>query len=92
MSDGPVMTVPPAVAGPVVGRTRDEWGASMVTAISPIVVGLPTAEAVVMLEQACWTVTVSYADPTTTFTPDLLWTRIVLVDDGDGRVAAVVSD
>jgi hypothetical protein len=91
-SDRPIISVPPAVDGPVAGTARDEWGASMVSAISPIVVGLPTTDAVVMLEQACWTVTVSYADPTTTFTPDLLWTRIVLVDDGNGRVAAVVFD
>jgi len=92
-SDQPVMTVPPAIFGPVDGRTRSEWGASMVSAISPIVVGLPTAEAVVLLEQACWTVAVSYpGGPTTTITPDLLLDRVVLVDDGNGFVAAVMLD
>ena len=92
-SDQPVMTVPPALEGPAYGMTRDEWGASMVSSISPIVNGLPTAEAVVLLEQGCWTVTVSYpGGPTTTITPDLRWDRIVLVDDGNGFVAAVVFD
>jgi len=92
-SDQPVMTVPPAVVGPVDGMTREEWGASMVSSISPIVVGLPIAEAVVVLELACWTTRISYpGGPTTTITPDLRWDRIVLVDDGNGRVAAVVFD
>ena len=92
-SDQPVMTVPPALEGPAYGMTRDEWGASTVSSISPIVNGLPTAEAVVLLEQGCWTVTVSYpGGPTTTITPDLRWDRIVLVDDGNGFVANVVFD
>jgi hypothetical protein len=88
----PVINVPPAQSDPVDGFTRDEWGAAMVRSISPVVVGLPTTDAMLMLERACWTVTISYADPTTTFTPDLLWNRIVIVDDGNGRVAAVVFD
>ena len=92
-SDQPVMTVPPALEGPAYGMTRDEWGASTVSSISPIVNGLPTAEAVVLLEQGCWTVTVSYpGGPTTTITPDLRWDRIVLVDDGNGFVANVIFD
>ena len=90
-TDQPVPTVPPALPGPVDGRTRDDWGASMVRSISPIVVGLPTTEAAVLLERACWTVRISYPDgSTTTITPDLPWDRIVLVDDGNGRVADVV--
>ena len=32
----------------------------MVRSISPVVVGMPTAEAVVLLEQACWTIRISY--------------------------------
>ena len=89
-SDQPVPTVPPALPGPVEGRTREDWGASMVRSISPIVVGLPTADAAVLLERACWNVRISYPGPTTTITPDLPWDRIVLVDDGSGRVADVV--
>lgn len=90
-ADQPVMTVPPAVPGPVDDRSRDEWGASMVRAISPAVVGLPTAEAAMLLARACWTVWISYAGaPTTTITPDIRWDRIVLVDDGNDRVADVV--
>ena len=65
----------------------------MVRSISPVVVGLPITEAVALLEQACWTVRVSYpGGPTTTITPDLRWDRIVLVDDGNGRVAAVAVE
>jgi hypothetical protein len=90
-SDQPVPTVPPALPGPVEGRTREDWGVSMVRSISPVVIGLPTAEAAVLLEVACWTVRISYPDgSTTTITPDLPWDRIVLVDDGNGRVADVV--
>jgi hypothetical protein len=92
-SDASVMTVPPALPGPVDGRTREEWGASAVSVISPLMVGLPTSDAVVVLEQACWTVRISSpGGPTTTITPDLRWDRIVLVDDGNGRVAAVVFE
>lgn len=90
-SDQPVMTVPPALPGPVDGRTREDWGASMVRSISPVVVGLPTAEAAMLLEHACWTVRISYpGGPTTTITPDLRWDRLVLVDDGNSHVADVV--
>jgi hypothetical protein len=90
-SDQPVPTVPPARTGPVDRETREEWGAAAVDAVSPVVVGLPTTEAAMLLERACWTVMISYPGaPTTTITPDLPWNRLVLVDDGNGRVAAVV--
>jgi hypothetical protein len=63
----------------------------MVRGISPIVGGLPTAEAAMLLKVACWTVRISHpGGPTTTITPDLRWDRIVLVDGGKGRVADVV--
>jgi hypothetical protein len=91
LSDQPGPTVLPARTGPADGETREEWGASAVEAISPSVVGLPTTEAAMLLERACWRVMISYPGaPTTTITPDLPWDRLVLVDDGNGRVAAVV--
>ena len=90
-SDQPGPTVPPGRTGPAGGETREEWGASAVDAISPVVVGLPTTEAAILLERACWWVMISYPGaPTTTITPDVPWNRLVLVDDGNGRVATVV--
>jgi hypothetical protein len=46
-------------------------------------------DAAMLLEEACWDVTISRAGPTTTITPDIRWDRIALID-ADGIVTGVV--
>lgn len=80
---------PPVAAG---AEGRDEFGASVVDALQPMILGADAGKVVATLRGSGWTVTV-VDDPatTTTATPDLLWNRLV-VTVCNGRLEAVAFD
>jgi len=71
---------------------RDAFGQAVVDALTPMVVGADASPTVAQLRADGWTVTiVESSAATTTVTPDLLWSRLVVTLCGD-RIEAVSFD
>ena len=63
---------------------RGEFGEEVVDALTPMVVGADAGAVVANLRALGWTVTViERSATTTTMTPDVLWSRIVVTTCGD---------
>ena len=87
--DMTLVPVPPAAAG---SDGREEFGAEVIEALKPMILGADAGRVVATLRGSGWTVTVVERPvTTTTATPDLLWSRLVITTCG-GRVEAIAFD
>ncbi len=87
--DMELVPAPPATSEP---DGREEFGAEVIEALNPMILGADAGRVVATLRGSGWTVTVVERPvTTTTATPDLLWNRLVVTTCG-GRVEAVAFD
>jgi hypothetical protein len=89
--DMALVPAPPTARGPDADG-RQEFGAQVIEALKPMILGADTETVAATLRGSGWTVTiVELPVTTTTATPDLLWSRLVITTCG-GRVEAVAFD